>query len=49
MWEYGFHSNVSKKDKVQLRLEVHDICKKDEKQQQILKLLTMKMLETKLI
>ena len=37
LWESGFDGNVSKRDKVQdlnnnqLKLEVYDTCKKDEK------------------
>ena len=50
LWESEFDGIVSKRDKLQdanisqLKLEVHDTYKKDEKKQQILKLLMMKML-----
>ena len=49
LWESEFDGIVSKRDKLQdlninqLKLEVHDTYKKDEKKQQILKPLITKM------
>ena len=49
LWESEFDGIVSKRDKLQdlninqLKLEVHDTYKKDEKKQQILNLLMIKM------
>ena len=50
LWESEFNGIVSKRYKIQdlkinqLKLEVHDTYKKDEKKQQTLKLLMIKML-----
>ena len=50
LWESEFDGIVSKSDKLQdlninqLKLEVHDTYKKDEKKQQTFNLLMMKML-----
>ena len=55
LWENEFDGIVSKRDKLQdlninqLKLEVHDTYKKDEKKQQTLNLLMIQMLSTKVM
>ena len=55
LWESEFDGIVSKRDKLQdlninqLKLEVHDTYKKDEKLQQTLNLLITQMLSSKVI